>query len=406
MSTIRVNSIQHTTSNSGNMVLHANGNVSMGMANSTLFVGNTAISNAGISVGGTTVSAFGGMKNRLINGDMKIDQRWTGSSNTWPGSATFTVDRWQIENTQSGKITFQQNHGSVTPPAGFTNYIGLKVAATATIGASDYFLFFQNIEGNNLYDFDLGKSTASVFTLSFWAYSNVTGTLGAVIKSSGQNYSYPFTYTINSANTWEYKTVTVARPTSGTWGTGTSGTLLIGFNLGCGSTYSGSPDGTWQSVNVVSATGGASLMGSTSNYLYLTGIQVEKGPVATPFEFRHYGTELNLCKRYYWQIVSGTGQEIMINGTAFQTNQWETVVTYPVEMRSVPTITFTAPSTWATRIGGTSPSSALSYYYADATIARMQVLIYAPYSGLTQGQSNALSSKNPSIAAMYFSAEI
>ena len=239
-----------------------------------------------------------GFKNRIINGAMMIDQRNAGASVT-PTGQQYGLDRWNYQISQASKLQFKQNLNSVTPPAGFTNYLGVAVASTATVGAGDYFTINQPIEGYNVADFSFGSSNAQTVTLSFWVYSNVTGTFGGSLNNNtSPSRAYPFTYAISNANTWTKISVTIVGDTTGTWLTSNGQGLQVWFGLGVGSTFSGTA-GSWAGSNYLSATGAASIMGSTSNYWYITGVQLEKGSTATSFDYRPYGTELALCQRYY-----------------------------------------------------------------------------------------------------------
>ena len=188
--------------------------------------------------------------------------------------------------------------GSVTPPAGFTNYLGAVSSATTSVGASDYYLLRQFVEGLNCADLAWGTASAASVTLSFKVYSSLTGTFGGAIGNSAQDRSYPFSYTVSSANTWTSVTVTIPGDTSGTWLTTNGVGIRVNFSLGTGSTYSGTA-GAWAGAAYFSATGATSVVGTNGATFYITGVQLEKGTVATPFEFRSYGTELALCQRYY-----------------------------------------------------------------------------------------------------------
>ena len=405
MSTIKVNAIQHTSANGSNMTLFANGNVAMTTANTTLTVGSTTISNSGISVAGNAINPFGGMRNRIINGDMRIDQRNAGASVTPSSGVTYFLDRWHLNLAQSSKVSIQQNAGSVTPPAGFSNYVGITSLSSYSIVSGDYHTIRQSIEGYNIADLAWGTSSAKTITVSFWVRSSLTGTFGGSLNNSDYSRTYAFTYTISSANTWTYITITIPGDTTGTWSTTNSTGIHIGFQLGTGSSYT-TTAGSWVGATYLGATGATSVIGTSGATFYLTGVQLEAGTVATPFEFRQYGQELLLCKRYYWQIVTGTSLDLMLNGSNYQSNQWESVVTYPVEMRAVPSITFTAASTFYHRTTTTSPTTT-SYYYTDTTLARSQILIYFVYSGLTQGQAGIMCNKGPTYAAgIYFNAEL
>ena len=255
-----------------------------------------------------TNAQYTGFKNRLINSAMVIDQRNAGASVT----SGFPVDRWQLGLSQSSKLTSQQNAGSVTPPAGFIKYLGITSSSAYSVTSTDYFLVFQQIEGFNTADFAWGTASAVTVTLSFWVRSSLTGTFGGGVKNGSANRSYPFNYTVSSANTWEQKTITITGDTSGTWATDNSTGAYIVFSLGSGSTRLGTAN-TWASANYDAPTGSQSVVGTNGATFYLTGVQLEKGSTATSFDYRPYGTELNLCQRYYWQSASKA------NGTQF----WE-----------------------------------------------------------------------------------
>jgi hypothetical protein len=235
------------------------------------------------------------MRNRIINGAMVLDQRNAGASGT---SAGYTVDRWAYQASQASKGTWQQNAGSVTQPAGFINYLGFTSSSAYSVLSADYFLIDQYIEGLNCADLGWGTASAQTVTLSFWVRSSLTGTFGGALNNSASNRTYPFSYTISAANTWEQKTVTIAGDTSGTWLT-TNGTgIKVRFSLGAGSTYSGTA-GSWSGSTFLSATGATSVVGTNGATFYLTGVQLEKGSTATSFDYRPFGTELALCQRYF-----------------------------------------------------------------------------------------------------------
>jgi hypothetical protein len=239
-------------------------------------------------------------KNKIINGNMLIDQRNAGASVT-PTNGNYTLDRWIAYLSQTSKITIEQNAGSVTPPTGFTNYLGVTSSSAYSVAAGDYFLIGQHIEGYNVADLDFGKSTAKTITVSFYVRSSLTGTFGGVLGNAGSR-SYPFTYTISSANTWEQKTITIPGDTAGTWTTANSYGLTLYIGLGAGSTYSGTA-GAWSSNSYFNATGATSVVGTSGATFYITGVQLEVGESATEFEHRPYTTELQLCQRYYQQPI-------------------------------------------------------------------------------------------------------
>ena len=182
-----------------------------------------------------------GFKNRIINGNMVIDQR-NGGATTTPLNGSYTLDRWKASFSQASKFTVGQ---SSTAPTGFTNSLLATVSSAYTVTSGDYFVISQKVEGYNSADLGWGTANAKTVTISFWVNCSVTGTFAVTILNSANNYSYPATYTISSANTWQQVSITIAGPTSGTWVGATNGIGLdIYWGLGVGSTYSGTAN-TW-----------------------------------------------------------------------------------------------------------------------------------------------------------------
>jgi len=288
--------------------------------------------------GGTgTTTGYYGFKNRIINGAMVIDQRNAGASVT-PASGSYTLDRWQTVQTVASKFSVQQNAGSVTPPAGFKNYLGITSLSAYTVGSSELFNFLQNIEGYNIADLGWGTANAKTVTLSFQVYSSLTGTFGGAFNNGGSR-SYPFTYSIPVANTWTSISITVVGDTSGTWGSTNSNGIQIWFSLGCGSSQSGTA-GAWSGSNFVSATGATSVVGTNGATFYITGVQLEVGSTATSFDYRPYGTELNLCKRYFenW----GAGHALPLPQNYGTTTDRMPGIQWEVQKRGTPSITFSS----------------------------------------------------------------
>lgn len=290
-----------------------------------------------------------GFRNRLINSDMRIDQRNNGASVTVTSDGQYTLDRWKSPSRPASKFTVQQNAGAVTPPAGFTNYLGVTSSSAYSVAAEDYEAIQQRIEGFNFSDLGWGTANAQPITISFWVRSSLTGTFGGALYNASANRSYPFTYTVSAANTWEQKTFTVQGDTSGTWLMGTNAGLSLTFGLGVGSTYSGTA-GTWAGTLYFSATGATSVVGTNGATFYITGVQLEAGTVATPFERRDYGRELMMCQRYFQKsydmaTVGGAATFVGLSfigagtqGAGLTTGYMEGREPFPVRMRASPTV--------------------------------------------------------------------
>ena len=289
--------------------------------------GNTASINGATP---TTDNLMG--RNRVVNGAMEIAQRGTSAVTA---SQSFPVDRFKIIHSIDGALSMQQDSSA---PAGFISSAKLTTTtADTSLGTSQYVFFQQRIEGTNTADLAWGTASAKTVTLSFWVRSSLTGTFGGTLMNSGYTRSYPFSYTISAADTWEQKTITIAGDTTGTWLTDTGIGIRLSFGLGIGSTYSGTA-GAWASSELYAPTGATSVIGTLNATWYITGVQLEAGSVATSFERRSYGTELQLCQRYY-QIGSISCYKPTHGGsTALVSTQ------YLCQTRATPTITVTATS--------------------------------------------------------------
>jgi hypothetical protein len=277
-----------------------------------------------------------GFRNRIINGDMRIDQRNAGASVTpanGGGAYIYTLDRWRVFSIANSKFSVQQNAGSVTPPVGFSNYLGITSLAATSVGASDIYVVGQQIEGFNFADFGWGTANAQTVTLSFWVRSSLTGTFGGALQNSAINRTYPFAYNISTANTWEQKTITIAGDTTGTWVGATNGVgCALQLGLGVGSSSSGTA-GAWSSSAFFSVTGATSVVGTTGATFYITGVQLEAGTVATPFERRDYGRELMMCQRYL-PVYSASSA---FGGHAYSASGFYAYITFAVPSRVPPT---------------------------------------------------------------------
>ena len=301
---------------------------------------------------------IGGSRNKIINGAMVIDQRNVGASVT-PTNGGYQIDRYQtFTESSDGVFTVQR---VADAPAGFINSAKITVTtADASIGASQRYLFLQNIEGFNVVDLGFGAAGASAVTVSFWVKASVTGAFGGSLSNGAFNRTNPFSYTINSANTWEHKKITIAGDTSGTWSTDNSVGLRVMFGIGVGSSNSGSAN-AWAGAGYYQPTGAVNLISTLNATLNITGVQLEVGSTATDFEHRSIGEELALCQRYYQGVPSilfgGYGGAGIITSLS--------PILFPVTVRATPTVT-TSSISYTNSSGLTQQyvnSSSVGYYY-------------------------------------------
>lgn len=334
-----------------------------------------------------------GFKNRIINGGMVIDQRNAGASVTILSTATYAVDRWQSNEITDGVMTAEQVQ---VAPAGFTDSLLFTTTTADASLANDQFVVTQHkIEGFNISDLGWGAAGAQTVTLSFWVRSSLTGTFGGVFQNDAQNRTYPFTYSISAANTWEQKTVTVAGDTTGTWLTTNGVGIRVVFDLGSGPNLRGTA-GAWAANGVFGVTGAVSPISTLNATWQITGVQLEKGSTATSFDFRPYGTELALCQRYYSKsynidVVPGTASAL--NGGAGCSSTGTAVgsvinfFSFPVEMRATPTVTFYSANTGTAgvwRDNGSATDKAVAAYLSQGTRVG-SVYNTATWSGIAAG---------------------
>lgn len=282
---------------------------------------NFAFSAAGVNTGGFT------MRNKIINGAMVIDQRNGGASVSETGSSQYTLDRWQVAGSPAGAFSVQQ---VADAPTGFYNSLKITVATAVASPATDTsYQLHQRIEGYNCVDLGWGAAGAKNIILSFWVKSSVTGTMGGVVTNSAYDRTYPYTYTINTANTWEYKTVTIPGDTTGTWlKTNGIGVMLV-FGFGAGSGRSAAAN-IWANTIARIPTGTTQLIATNAATWQISGVQLEVGSSATPFEYRNHQQELAMCQRYY----QGTANVLAINSNQYQT------IYFKCTMRAVPTMSY------------------------------------------------------------------
>ena len=344
-------------------------------------------------------------RNRIINGDMRIDQRFAGTSSNPSGDGGyFTVDRFRTFRSQASKYTIQQNLNSITPPDGFTNYLGVASSSTYSILSTDYFMLNTRVEGYNFSDFMWGTTNAKPATLSFWVRSSLTGKFSASFTNGNETYSYPFLYDIQTANVWTKISVTIPGANAGTWVGGTNGIgVSVWFGLGIGSTYSG-PSGAWASTTYYGATGATSVVGTNAATFYITGVQLEKGTVATPFEYRPIGTELSLCQRYFSKLSAGSGNAYVAFGACVYTSAGQSngFLKYPTTMRSSPTISYGGNISFGRGI------TLVNITGVGTTYVGTDSALWQP-SGLTggsDGDAGVILASNDSTAFISFSSEL
>ena len=323
-----------------------------------------AANEVAVAAGGSVAAAFNSnglfFRNRIINGDMRIDQRNAGASITLSTTTQYPVDRFaSFKGTSGATVTAQQ---SSTAPTGFVNSIVYTVSTGSSPAAGDINGFWQQIEGTNVSDLAWGSASALPITVSFWVRASVTGTYSFSLNNSAVDRFYVATYTVNSANTWEYKTIAIAGDTSGTWLRTTGVGIQIVWDLGYGSNFNGTA-GSWGSSTIRRTSGSVQLVANTGATLYITGVQLETGSVATPFERRPFGTELMLCQRYY-QTVRACAQD---NGAAASTKAYTIPVNFNVAMRAAPTITYTAITT--SNVTSRTAINIFEYGFAHQVIA-------------------------------------
>lgn len=306
-------------------------------ANSVDTTSNVTVNS--ITVGGQQVSSFTGMRNRVINGAMIIDQRASGTI-TASNAIVYGIDRWCNYAATTSKFTVAGTTASYPP--GFTNAILITSSGANVPASSDQYCIIHRIEGYNLMDAAYGTVTPTTYTLSFWVRSSVTGTFGVSLYTNNSK-CYVSTYVVNSANTWEYKTITIPGDTATAMATNNGLALEIRFSVGQGSSGVISPSSanTWFSGNVLQTSDCVNLMATSGATMYITGVQFERGSVATPFELRPYTTELQLCQRYYYKTqqtgnATSGGIAVFQNFTA---SEGAGGARFPVRMRATPTIT-------------------------------------------------------------------
>ena len=325
MSTLKTTNLQNASAASPAIVLAADGSATANLS----------------SVNGGPLS---GMRNRILNGDMRLDQRNAGASVTPTGDVTYTVDRWLIRNYGgTGRFSVQQDSVS---PNGIDPSAKLTVTTTDTPGTYGY-AFSQRVEGYNFSQFAYGTAAAKSATISFWVRSSVTGTYCFSIRNDDGDRSYVAEYSISSADTWEYKTITFAGDTSGTWLTTNGIGAILEWSLGS-QTAKETTAGSWQAGNYVGTSNQTDWIVTNGATFYITGVQLEPGTTATPFERRSFGQELALCQRYFQKLT------LAPLGWAFNIRHlYQPIYALKTTMRATPTLASGATYTVSAGSAGT-----------------------------------------------------
>ena len=296
-----------------------------------------------------------GMRNRVINGDMRIDQRFAGAAIAAAANGAYTLDRWTIERAGALVCTVEQVEDAPSTTGLYQSMKCTVTTADAALAAGDYFTISQKVEGYTVSDFAFGTAAAFTCTLSFYVKSSVAGIYSGSLRNSAANRSYPFHYAIDTANTWEKKSVVITGDTGGAWLRTTGIGVTLFFTLFVGSTFTGTGN-TWAAANYLGTSDqNTTWAATTTNTFNLTGVQLEKGSIPSPFQIRSLDQELRLCQRYFWKtfnhdvaIAQNTGSSagllfhrVQVGGALL--NYAEKIV-FPVTMRTAPTITFYNPN--------------------------------------------------------------
>lgn len=310
-------------------VIDSNGNVGIG----TTVAYNELVVQGNVSVSGSLSAGNIGMfRNRIINGDMNVDQRNSGTAVTNVPTSTYVLDRFSLGKSGTLTVNVQQVDTPATLP-GFRKCMKISVGTQqVSLTSVDYVNMNQPIEGFNVSDFIFGTNSAQSVTVSFWVYATVTGTFSVSLKNIDSTRSYVTNFTVASTNTWQYVSMTFPGDTTGTWAVDNTRGIAVGITLAVGTALQ-TTAGSWQSGNYIGTS-------STSNFfanavgsaIYITGLQLEKGTIATPFEFRPYGVELMLCQRYYQKFAVGG-----IAGEWRSTSDFQFGGLLPIALRTAPT---------------------------------------------------------------------
>ena len=340
-------------------------------------------------------------KNIIINGSMIVDQRSNGSSADTTGASYISCDRFGSAYAAASKFTMQQIASTL---AGFEK--ALKITSSGTTSASNqHYLMRYVIEGHDSARLALGTSSAKTFTLSFYVKGSIAGDYSVAFANGSDNRVYATTYNIASADTWERKTITLTGDTSGTWATNNTEGMEIKWDLGSGSDHNVSAANQWLGEDKLKVSGTVNLVATNAATLEFTGVQLEVGSVATDFEHRSFGQELVLCQRYFLHydssdaIFARYGLGISTSGTTCPTR-----IEFPVQMRTVPTLT----SAGNLQISSAAAGYAVTGLTIETNTCTKNVgqVVATVSSGLTAHKPYYLESNNNNSSKVQFSAEL
>ena len=305
-------------------------------------IGNSGIQFPDSSLQAAAASPYV-LKNRIINGAMMIDQRNAGASVTTTNNVAYTIDRYRV--VALGTSLGFSSQRSSTSTNGFVNSYLATVTSAKTVASTDQTRIDQFIEGFNVADLGFGTASAQTVTLSFWVRSSVTGTYCVTIANgSSPDRCYIAEYTISSANTFEYKTITISGDTTGTWAKDNTAGMGVSFILGMGSSFNGAVG--WQSGEKYQTSNQTQWIGTSGATFYITGVQLEQNTSATPFERRLYNQELANCQRYCIVYGGNSLYNRVAMGSADSTTQCKVTSVLPVPMRTIPSMTVSAVGDW------------------------------------------------------------
>ena len=380
MSTIKVNRIENTSTTDGGVSIDVDGHV---------------------TIDGQQLPTAGALSNRnlIINGAMQVAQRGTSVS-AKSGGGYHTVDRCNLFQ-NLGAMNLSQSTDS---PDGFSYSLKHEVSTSATPSSTSIVTYAHAVEGYNVAHLNWGTSSAKAVTVSFWVKSSVTGTYGAWMRNANANRYQPKEFSVSSANTWEQKTLTFTGDTSGTWGTTNGIGINFGIVLAAGSSQQGTAD-TWQTGPAYTTSNQVNWQGTSGATFYLTGVQLEVGSKATPFEHESYGQTLAKCQRYYYTHVVGSSMADVGVGAYYNISLFAFTVRYPVTMRTPPDLEVTTGADYY-RIfaNGTADTLNAMASAGRATVNTMGIDTSTGTSG-TIGHGGLISTNNTS-AYMAFDAEL